>query len=205
MQPKTVIISLATLASITGLALALQNVANYRDYPKPPPPPAEKAVATEIPPAIPPEMMRAPVQCPDPLGSIYLGFGDEITEEVREAVHAFEDANYDPTLVEPEIDRAVSYIDLNNDGRKDVLALYQGKNWCGMNNCLVEAYIQNENGGYKASQAFYGKRGTVMVMDAYKNGFRQILTPVNKGAIGQEYNLWEWDGEKYHSDRTCYM
>lgn len=204
MQPKTLIVSLAALASITGLALALQNVANYRDYPKPPPPPEEKTIPTEIPPPIPQEMMRAPVQCPDPLGSIYLGFGDELTEEVREAIHAFEKANYDPALIET-VDRAVSYIDLNNDGRKDVLALYQGKNWCGMNGCLVEAYIQKENGGYTPSQAFYATKGTVMVMDAYKNGFRQILTPVRRASIGQEFHLWEWNGEKYRSDKTCYL
>ena len=183
---------------ITGLAILLAAIAFYAVSQK-------KQDEVEPASATPEESgvsLDTSFFCPDTANSIALDFEDTHSDATREAVAAYEQAELPHEFLEPDKPRLIQSIDLNNDGREDFVTLYTGVNWCGSLGCSVEVFIQNAEGGYEASQAFYTTKGQSLVLESTANGFRQMLSPVQHG-LPDEYHLWAWTGEKYESDKQC--
>lgn len=157
--------------------------------------------------ALPPEPAVSPIDipnsCPSGVNGITLVFEDAHTDATRATIKAWDEATRDPKFIEPDKERAIQFVDLDNDGDEDFLALYSGINWCGSAGCLVEVFVNDGKEGYEGSQAFYTGKGDAVVLESVLNGFRQVITPMGENGLPSERYLWRWNGKEYVSDVRC--
>lgn len=191
MQVKAVVIGLGVLSIMAGLYVAGQK--NWQNVAAP---------ETEMP--VESNALQETLQnCPSMANSTILTFEDTHTDVTKKVIKSYEQAALDSEFLEPDKPRRIQYMDLNNDGREDFVTLYTGMNWCGSLGCSVEVFIQNAEGGYDGSQAFYTSEGQSVVLESTENGYRQMLSPVQHGGLPGEHYMWEWTGKKYDSNKHC--
>lgn len=90
----------------------------------------------------------------------------------------------------------VVLVDLNLDGRMDILAVLQHEAFCGMHGCRFVVFIATpdghwENGGDLIAYA------SVRVSRHLTRGFRDLIFNTHQGGVAMTA-VWEWDGEHYH-------
>lgn len=131
--------------------------------------------------------------CPDMAGAVKLAFEDEHTEQTFATVKAYELENHANEFIEEGETHLIDYIDLNNDEREDFVTYYNAKNWCGSVGCLMEVFIQQEDGSYHGSKLLYGHKGDVQVTNSVMNGYRQIIAKGDAATPDGTNQLWTWD------------
>lgn len=131
--------------------------------------------------------------CPDMEGAVALQFEDEHTDTTFAAVKAYELEHHAKEFIEEGDTHLVEYVDLNNDGREDFVTLYNAKNWCGSIGCLMEAFVQQEDGSYHGSKLLYGRKGDLKVTNSVVNGYRQIIAKGDASTQDGTNQLWTWD------------
>jgi hypothetical protein len=192
MHTKTAMLGLAVLLAMGGLYVASHKASPMPEVPVDPMAPMETGM-----------LIERPELCPSAVNATVLTFEDTLTNEVKAVIDAFDETLADGEFTEPNKPRKIQYLDLNNDGKQDFVTLYTGENWCGSLGCSVDVFIQDDNGGYAASQAFYTTAGQSMVLESTANGYRQMIAPVQDSGLPNEQHLWEWTGEKYETEAHC--
>lgn len=147
--------------------------------------------------------LAMPGSCPSTANSVLLTFADAHTDATRAAIKAHDEEARMPEHAKADKPRAIQFIDLNNDGAEDFLALYQGSDFCGSSGCLVEIFINDGKGGYAGSNGFYGGKKFGVVLESLMNGYRQLMTPVQSRGLPGEQRLWRWNGSSYVNEVRC--
>lgn len=147
--------------------------------------------------------LEAVDSCPSLDNAIVLSFGDKHTDATWKAVKEYEKAIHANEFIEEGETHLIQYVDFNNDGREDFITLYNKNNWCGSIGCLMEIFLQQEDGSYKGTQFTFSSKNEVMVGERVENGFRQLIVTGAANSRAGENQLWTWDGERYKRYGNC--
>lgn len=202
MSGKAIIGAVAVLAAIGVYGVIQKSQAPIEAEPE------EVALVEEEPSAIEyypePDPYNVEDGCPDMEGAVTLNFDDEHSEATLATVKAYqEEVHVAEYLEEGDNIRLISYVDLNNDGRDDFITLYNGMNWCGSAGCLIEVFIQNEDGSYSGSPLTYGSKGDIRVTNGLFNDYRQLIISGKPDSRPGDKQLWNWIGDKYSRYGNC--
>jgi hypothetical protein len=74
-------------------------------------------------------------------------------------------------------------VDLDGDGRPEVLAYVHGTSSCGSAGCLLLVY-RRAGGGYELVSRINGVENPVFVSERRSNGWRELIAPVRWGEVG---------------------
>lgn len=141
--------------------------------------------------------------CPSLDNAIVLRFEDKHTDDTWKAVKEYEKAIHANEFIEEGETHLIQYVDFNNDDREDFITLYNKNNWCGSIGCLMEIFLQQEDGSYKGTQFTFSNKDEVMVDQRVENGFRQLVVTGAANSRAGENQLWTWNGERYKRYGNC--
>lgn len=141
--------------------------------------------------------------CPDMTGAVRLDFTGEMTEDIYTFVKDYEKVTRSNEFIEEGQTHLIDYVDLNEDGRMDFVTIYNARNWCGSAGCMVEVFIQNEEGGYSSHPFVYSAKGGIYVTNEVENGFRKVIVAGNPHSLDGTKQLWVWLNNAYKRYGNC--
>lgn len=94
----------------------------------------------------------------------------------------------------PEI--GIIRFDLNGDGQMDFLSRIMGGYYCGMQNCPVNAYIQQPSGKY-ISVLNVSSVHLLQISSRQTGGYNDLLFP----RLDDGFSRWIWNGKAYAFDQ----
>jgi hypothetical protein len=112
--------------------------------------------------------------------------------------------NYTSPPPSPE-DRSTRYseahVDLNDDGKSEVIVYLVGPQWCGSGGCTV--LILTEGPAFAVLTKITVVRAPIRVLAAKTNGWHNLAVRVQGGAVTQGYEaILEFDGKSYPGNPT---
>lgn len=81
--------------------------------------------------------------------------------------------------------------DLNGDGKKDIIALYQGGMWCGSGGCSAVAVLAAANGYTRKAINLPNFTDHVRVLDAKHHGMHDLQ-------FDDAHKVFRWTGKIYN-------
>ena len=87
------------------------------------------------------------------------------------------------------------YVDINNDDRKDIVAVLKSDISCGNAGCMSSIFLQSETGSFDAIENFFYTIQTIEVLDTYTQNMRDLR--INNDTTSRLL----WDGTGYILER----
>ena len=92
-------------------------------------------------------------------------------------------------------------VDLNADGRDEVIAHVTGRDVCGSGGCLTLVFTP-EGEGYRQIMRATVSRMPIGVASTRSNGWSDLVVGIRGGGIGSDRAILSWDGTAYPSNPT---
>lgn len=92
-------------------------------------------------------------------------------------------------------------VDLNADGRDEVIAHVTGRDVCGSGGCLTLVFTP-EGEGYRQIMRATVSRMPIGVATTLSNGWSDLVVGIRGGGIGNDRSVMAFDGTAYPSNPT---
>ncbi len=79
-------------------------------------------------------------------------------------------------------------VDLNGDGKAEILALLEGEDWCASTGCTL-AIFEKGNHGYRPVATIRRVWGPVIITNERRNGWSDLVVDTGKRSLGQRVRL----------------
>ena len=95
-----------------------------------------------------------------------------------------------------------AFVDLNGDGKQDVIAYLLGPKWCGSGGCTM-LVLAPQGSSYQVITRITITRPPIRVLDTKTNGWHDLSVQVGGGGISEGYDAkLAFNGKKYPSNPT---
>lgn len=88
-------------------------------------------------------------------------------------------------------------IDLNGDGRSEVIAYLLGRSLCGSGGCTMMVFQPTGQGTYRLVSRHTVVNAPIVVSDATTQGWRELVLYVAGGGAQPTYHVLKFDGKTY--------
>ena len=116
------------------------------------------------------------------------------------------DGDGDPDNFDPEGNFWTHYyynrVDLNGDGRAEVLVYLFGTYMCGTGGCNTLVFRQDEAGGYQLVADISLTHNPVVVSERRTKGWNDLIFLVAGGGVRAHYAVLRFDGKTYPNNPT---
>jgi hypothetical protein len=93
-------------------------------------------------------------------------------------------------------------VDLNRDGRAEVLVYLFGPYMCGSGGCNTLVFRQTEAGDYQLIADISLTNNPVVVSERRTHGWSDLIFPVSGGGLRAHYAVLRFDGKSYPNNPT---
>ncbi|HEY9824961.1 MAG TPA: MliC family protein [Stenomitos sp.] len=94
-------------------------------------------------------------------------------------------------------------IDLNDDGRKDAIVVFNSSYWCGTGGCTMLVFAGEPDQSFRLVSKTTLVRPPITVAKTQTNGWRDLSIVVSGGGVPAKTVVMKFDGQKYPSNPSA--